>query len=62
MVMARGAIVLGTGQFTYDRYVRDRDFCEIDEYLDPAYVPTRDTPQCFVGYTCRSGPPDFFVN
>ncbi|MEN5083344.1 hypothetical protein ABE438_12740 [Bosea sp. TWI1241] len=55
MVAARGAVVLGTGGFTYDRFVRDRSFCQIDEFIDPAFVPTRDTPQCMVGYRCRSG-------
>jgi hypothetical protein len=60
IVFANGAIVLGTGPHLYDRYVRDRSFCELNEYIDPAFVPTRDTPQCAIGYRCRSGPPDFY--
>ena len=28
MVFQRGAIVIGTGGYTYDRFVRDRSFCE----------------------------------
>lgn len=59
-VFARGAIVLGTGTYTYERFVRDSNFCEFNEYTDPGYVPTRDTPQCFVGYVCRSGPRELF--
>lgn len=55
LVLRNGAIVLGTGTYTYDRYVRDLSFCQIDESLRAAWVPTRDAPQCFVGYTCRSG-------
>jgi hypothetical protein len=55
LVLRNGAIVLGTGTYTYDRYVRDLSFCQIDESLRAAWVPTRDTPQCFVGYTCRTG-------
>lgn len=55
-VVANGAIVLGTGGYTYDRYVRDRSFCQFDEYIEPAWVPSRDTPSCFVGYRCKSGP------
>jgi len=55
IVFANGAAVLGTGTYTYDRYVRDRSFCEINEYIEPAWVPARDTPQCPVGYICRSG-------
>lgn len=60
LVNANGAFVLGTGQYTYDRYVRDLNFCEVAEYLGPAFVPTRDNPQCFVGYRCLSGPNDLF--
>lgn len=55
-VVAGGAIVLGTGGYTYDRFVRDRSFCQHDEYTEPAWVPSRDTPSCFVGYRCKSGP------
>src|SRR5215213_3907368 len=34
LVYARGAIVLGTGGYTYDRFVRDRSFCQITEALE----------------------------
>lgn len=60
VVLGRGAAILRTGAHTYDRYVRDRGFCEFNEYIEPAYVPTADTPQCFVGYICREGPRDLF--
>jgi hypothetical protein len=60
LVIARGAMVLGTGGYTYDRFVRDGSFCEVAEYPQPAYVPSLDTPQCFVGYRCKAGPPDIF--
>lgn len=49
-----GAVVLGTGPYTYDRYVRDGSFCLVGETTEPAWVPTRDTLQCPVGYLCRS--------
>jgi hypothetical protein len=52
LVASRGALVLGTGGYTYDRYVHHRGFCLITETTKPAWVPARDTPQCFVGYTC----------
>lgn len=55
MVIANGAIVLGTGGYTYDRFVRDGSFCEVAEYAYPAWVPSRDNPSCFIGYRCRSG-------
>jgi hypothetical protein len=53
IVLSRGAVVLGTGTYTYDRYVVDRRFCEINETIEIGLVPTRDTPQCPVGYLCR---------
>jgi hypothetical protein len=59
-VFARGAVVLGTGGYTYDRFVRDRNFCEFNQFLEPAFVPSLDTPQCFVGYRCKDGPNDLF--
>jgi hypothetical protein len=55
LVQRNGAIVLGTGTYTYDRYVRDLSFCQLDESLRSAWVPARDTPQCFAGYVCREG-------
>ena len=53
-VQANGAIVLGTGGYTFDRFVRDRSFCQIDEGLDPAFVLSRDNPSCFIGYRCKT--------
>ncbi len=52
LVASRGAIVLGTGGQTYDRFVRDRSFCEPTEIARRAFRPTRDNPECLVGYTC----------
>jgi hypothetical protein len=60
IVAANGAVVLGTGTYTYDRFVRDGRFCEVNETTEPAFVPTRDAPQCLVGYRCRDF--DFFNN
>lgn len=48
----RGAAVIGTGGQTYDRFVRDRSFCQPTEVTRVAFVPTRDTPQCPIGYRC----------
>ncbi len=52
LVRTGGAVVLSTSATTYDRYVISRQFCPADQALDPAWVPTRNNPQCFVGYTC----------
>ena len=51
-IAARGTAVLGTGGYTYDRFVRDRSFCEPTEVTQQAFVPTRDTPACPIGYRC----------
>ncbi|AOO80604.1 hypothetical protein [Bosea vaviloviae] len=59
-VAANGAIVLGTGGYTYDRFVANRSFCEFDEGVEPAWVPSRDTPSCFIGYRCKSRDPIWF--
>lgn len=53
LVQQRGAVVLGTGGYTYDRFVRDYSFCEHGEYAEPAWVPSKDAPSCFVGYRCK---------
>ncbi|MFG1401754.1 hypothetical protein [Xanthobacter sediminis] len=52
LVQKEGAVVLATSPTLYDRYVRDLRFCMYDQQLKPEWVPTRDNPQCFVGYTC----------
>lgn len=57
LIASHGALVLGTGGYTYDRFVRERRFCLITEMTEPAWVPTRDTPQCFVGYRCKEAEP-----
>ncbi len=52
-VAASGAVVLGTGGPTYDRFVRDRSFCAQGEFVEPAYVPSRDSNACLIGYRCK---------
>jgi len=53
IVASRGAVVLSTGPRTYDRYVSSSQFCVLGETTEPAWIPTADTRQCFVGYRCR---------
>lgn len=60
LVLGRGAVLLGTGGQTFDRFVSDRRFCEVTEVLSRAFVPTRDTPSCFVGYRCKEPSRDDF--
>lgn len=52
LIAEKGAVVLATSPTLYDRYVRDLSFCMYDQQLKPEWVPTRDNPQCFIGYTC----------
>ena len=54
LVASRGAVVLSTGPYTYDRYVSSHNYCEINEVLNRELVPTADVRLCFVGYSCRS--------
>lgn len=53
IVSTRGAIVLSTGETTYDRFVASQRFCQRDEINKPAWVPTADQRQCFIGYRCE---------
>ena len=52
LIQARGTLVLGSGGQTYDRFVRDRSFCEVTEVAKRAFRPTLDDPACLIGYTC----------
>jgi hypothetical protein len=53
LVRSTGAILLSTGGHTYDRFVASQTFCTPDEELVPTWAPTRNTPQCMVGYRCE---------
>ena len=53
LVMKQGAIVLGTGPAIFDRYVSSSAHCTSGDLTEPAFVPTADNRQCWVGYTCR---------
>lgn len=52
LVTRQHAIVLSTGPTTYDRYVASGAFCQADEIGRPAFVPSADNSQCFIGYYC----------
>lgn len=55
LVHANGAIVLGTGPHTYDRYVSSVRFCPYPQVARPVWIATADEAQCFVGYLCADG-------
>ncbi|MEW6254494.1 MAG: hypothetical protein AB1592_00945 [Pseudomonadota bacterium] len=52
MVGRQGAVVMDTSPSTFDRYVSTLRACMPGQALKPQWVPARDTPQCFAGYTC----------
>lgn len=53
LVVKHGGIVLGTGPSLFDRFVNSRAFCASTEITEPAFVPTANNRQCFIGHTCR---------
>ena len=57
LVANRGAVVLSTGPDIYDRYVASERLCWSGYYGRPAFVPTRDQPNCVIGYYCAATPP-----
>ncbi len=58
MVTTNGAVIADTGPNTFDRFVRDRSFCTPSEETIPAFVPSADNRQCFIGWTCREYVPE----
>jgi hypothetical protein len=60
LIASRGAIVLNTSPTTYDRFVASQAFCLVNETIEPVWAPTRDTPQCPIGYRCREAEWDFW--
>jgi len=56
LVSVHGEIVLRTSPTTFDRYVASGGRCALGEVIEPAWVPTADTPQCPLGYSCVTPP------
>src|SRR5215211_8377148 len=59
LVLKEGAVVLDTGPSTYARFVRSGAECLVDQFPEPAWVPSSNNPQCFIGYRCKDGSDDF---
>ncbi|MEN3930239.1 hypothetical protein WJT86_04080 [Microvirga sp. W0021] len=53
MVRTEGAVTIYYGSHLYDRYVDHAGFCATMERTKAAWIPSKDNPQCFVGYTCE---------
>ncbi len=55
LVFGSGAIVITTGDRKFERFVESQRFCQpVDEVSVPAFVETRDNPECWIGYVCRN--------
>jgi hypothetical protein len=57
LLASRGAVVMSTGQHTYNRFVVSGGYCEVAEWAESATAPTKDARHCPLGYTCTSTPP-----
>ena len=59
LVMKEGQVVLDTSPTTYARFVKSGAQCLVDQFPEPAWVPSSNNPQCFIGYRCKDGSDDF---
>ena len=59
LVVKEGAVVLDTGPSTYARFVNSAAKCLVDQFPAPAWVPSSNNPQCFIGYRCRDSSDEF---
>ncbi|WP_375464204.1 hypothetical protein [uncultured Methylobacterium sp.] len=53
LVKRGGEVVVALGGPKPERIVRDRSFCDFSEIAELRFVPTRDNPECPIGYRCR---------
>jgi hypothetical protein len=56
LVKTRGSVAISSGGAP-ERFVRDRSQCNLTEIAELRFVPTRDNPECPIGYRCRE--PEF---
>ena len=52
LVVSQGSTVLSTSATAYERFVSSGAYCGLGEVPGPAWVPTRDVPQCPLGFRC----------
>ena len=53
MVAKRGAVVMTTGRFTYERFVSHSGYCDYFERAASAWTKTKDNSKCRIGFTCE---------
>lgn len=54
LVQQHGAVVMTTGQYTYERFVAGHRYCDWPFVATPTWTRTADTPQCGL-YNCQRG-------
>ncbi len=52
LVKREGDVTIAIGNAP-ERFVRSRNQCDFSEIAELRFVPTRDNPQCPIGYRCR---------
>ncbi|GJD33387.1 hypothetical protein [Methylobacterium aerolatum] len=52
LVKREGDVTIAIGGAP-ERFVRSRNQCDFSEIAELRFVPTRDNPQCPIGYRCR---------
>ena len=58
LVKGKGSVLISPGGGGMpERFVRDRSQCNLSEIAELRFVPTRDNPECPIGYRCRE--PEF---
>ncbi len=53
LVRQIGSVVMTTGKYTYERYVAGQAYCERPYVKRRAWIATKDTSECLVGFTCE---------
>ena len=53
LVKRDGEAMLAVGGGGTERFVADRKYCGLTEIAELRFVPTRDNPQCPIGYRCK---------
>ena len=59
LVLRDGAVVLDTSPSTDARFVKSGAECLVGQFPEPAWVPSSNNPQCFIGYRCRDSSDDY---
>jgi len=53
LVLQSGSVVMTTGKHTYDRFVASQAYCERPSVIRRAWIATKDTKKCQIGFRCE---------